>query len=210
MLLTEKYIDQVALWPKSGRHILAQADDGSVIVYQAYKPSIGEFVIEHGYFGGDFNYARMSWIKPNFLWMMYRSGWGTKQGQEVILAIRLRRQFFDNILAQAVGSTFMHSDYASPEQWERAIATSNIRLQWDPDHNPNGSPLQRRAIQLGMRGRVLKDYGRKEILEIMDMSAFVKEQRGNISSERIAELVTPVEREYLPDDPAIRTRLGLD
>jgi len=27
----------------------------------------------------------MSWIKPNFLWMMYRCGWGTKEGQQVTL-----------------------------------------------------------------------------------------------------------------------------
>jgi hypothetical protein len=27
----------------------------------------------------------MSWIKPNFLWMMYCSGWGTKQRQRIIL-----------------------------------------------------------------------------------------------------------------------------
>src|SRR4051794_29690087 len=46
----------------------------------------------------------MSWVKPNFLWMMYRSGWGAKEGQEVTLALRLRRQFFDALLAQAVPS----------------------------------------------------------------------------------------------------------
>jgi hypothetical protein len=29
-----------------------------------------------------------------------------------------------------------------------------VRLQWDPDHHPNGSPLKRRAIQLGLRNDV--------------------------------------------------------
>jgi len=24
---------------------------------------------------------RMTWIKPNFLWMMYRSGWASKKNQ---------------------------------------------------------------------------------------------------------------------------------
>ncbi|MFM7854759.1 MAG: DUF4291 family protein [Flammeovirgaceae bacterium] len=24
---------------------------------------------------------RMTWMKPNFLWMMYRSGWATKHNQ---------------------------------------------------------------------------------------------------------------------------------
>ena len=66
------------MWPKEGRHILAQFDDDTVIVYQAYRPSIGRYAAEHGAFGGDFSYSRMSWVKPNFLWMMYRSGWGTQ------------------------------------------------------------------------------------------------------------------------------------
>ena len=104
MLLTERYINQIDQWPKSGRHILAQFDTDSVILYQAYRPSIGQFASEHGYFGGDFSFSRMSWIKPNFLWMMYRSGWGTKPGQKVTLAIRIRRSFFDSLLTQAVES----------------------------------------------------------------------------------------------------------
>ena len=78
MVVTEPYKDQVAVWPKEGHHILAQFDDDAVIVYQAYRPSIGRYAAEHGAFGGDFSYSRMSWIKPNFLWMMYRSGWGTR------------------------------------------------------------------------------------------------------------------------------------
>ncbi|WP_256359170.1 DUF4291 family protein [Candidatus Marithrix sp. Canyon 246] len=58
--------------------------------------------LENGYFGGDFKYTRMSWIKTNFLWMMYRSGWGTKPDQEIILAIRLKTTFLDSVLTQAV------------------------------------------------------------------------------------------------------------
>ena len=102
MLPTKPYLDQLAGWPPKGRHILAHYDPDTIIVYQAYRPEIGHFAIEHGIFGGAFSYGRMSWIKPNFLWMMYRSGWGTKPGQEVILALRLSRRFFDNILAGAV------------------------------------------------------------------------------------------------------------
>src|SRR3974390_3276628 len=97
-LLTEPYLVQNARLPKTGRHILAQFDDESVIVYQAYRPAIGHFAAQHGYFGGEFSLNRMSWIKPNFLWMTYRSGWGTKEGQEVTLAVRLRRAAFDEIL----------------------------------------------------------------------------------------------------------------
>src|SRR5690348_5785268 len=100
------YINQEAMWPTSGRHILAQYDDSSFIVYQAYNPSIGRFAAQHGYFGGEFRYTRMSWCKPNFLWMMYRSGWGRKEGQEITLAVRLKRSFFDIVLALAVPSSY--------------------------------------------------------------------------------------------------------
>ena len=154
MLLTERYIDQVDHWSKFGRHILAQFDADLVIVYQAYRPSIGQFASEHGYFGGDFSYSRMSWIKPNFLWMMYRSGWGTKPGQEVTLAIRIRRSFFNNLLAQAVESIFTDSQYQIYEEWHKAVVSSSVRMQWDPDHHPRGADLPRRALQLGIRGRV--------------------------------------------------------
>ena len=104
-LIMEPYREQVEVWPKEGRHILAQFDDETVIVYQAYRPAIGRFAAENGAFGGDFSFSRMSWIKPNFLWMMYRSGWGTKEIQEVTLALRVRRTFFDTLLAEAVPSS---------------------------------------------------------------------------------------------------------
>ena len=87
-----RYVDQARGWPQSGRHILAQFDADSIYVYQAYRPSIARFAVEHQKFGGEFSLNRMSWIKPNFLWMMYRAGWATKEGQEHILAVRLRRK----------------------------------------------------------------------------------------------------------------------
>jgi Domain of unknown function (DUF4291) len=210
MLLTELYKDQVDYWPKSGRHILAQADDESIVVYQAYRPSIGQFTIEHGYFGGEFSYTRMSWIKTNFLWMMYRSGWGVKVGQEITLAIRLRRSFFDSLLLQAVESSFTGSQYSNYDEWNKAITRSSVRIQWDPDHHPRGAPLERRALQLGLRGKLLKDYGRQEILEIIDMTEFVEEQRANTTAANIAELIVPVERVYIPGNADIRAKLRID
>ena len=67
-LPTELYETQLRSWPCEGPHVLAHYDDLSIIVYQAYRPSIGRFAIEHGFLGGpDFSFSRMSWIKPNFL-----------------------------------------------------------------------------------------------------------------------------------------------
>jgi hypothetical protein len=137
-LITEPYAVQVRRWPQSGRHILAQFDDETVVVYQAYRPAIGHFAAARKYFGGEFSLNRMSWIKTNFLWMMYRSGWGTKEGQEVTLAIWLQREAFDGLLAQAVPSSFAAALYASEREWKRAVQHSEVRLQWDPDHGPRG------------------------------------------------------------------------
>src|SRR5687768_4712481 len=144
-LPTRTYLEQAADWPSSGRHILAHFDEDSVIVYQAYRLSIAKHALEHGQFGGpDFSWSRMSWIKPNFLWMMFRSGWATKSGQEIVLGLRIRRLFFDELLAGAVPSHHDEARYPNRSAWESAIAESSIRLQWDPDHDPAGTPLVRR------------------------------------------------------------------
>ena len=209
-LPTEPYILQARRWPAEGRHILAHYDAETIVVYQAYRPSIGEYVIKHGVFGGEFSYSRMSWIKPNFLWMMYRSGWGTKEGQEITLGLRLYRRYFDSLLSRAVGSSWDHSDHVTREAWQAAIATSEVRLQWDPDHAPNGRALDRRAIQLGLRGSALVAFGKRELLEVVDMTDFVAVQRSHLAEPELRQLTMPVERIYLPADASIARHLKLD
>lgn len=206
---TEPYLKQKEIWPSEGRHILAHFDETSVVVYQAYRPAIGHFAARQGYFGGEFSLSRMSWFKPNFLWMMYRSGWGTKEGQEVTLAVRIQREFFESVLEQAVPSSFDADLYDDGATWKSAVAASEVRLQWDPDHDPCGASLQRRAIQLGLRGQVLKEYARDAIIEIEDISSFVKTQRANAQAENYRKLLTPVERVYLPAQPEVVAKLKL-
>ena len=185
---------------------MAQFDDETVVVYQAYRPEIGHFAAKHGYFGGAFSLGRMSWIKPNFLWMMYRCGWASKDGQEVVLAVTIERRAFDEILAAAVPSSYGQVDrFASTAEWSNAVKTSDVRLQWDPDHGPSGAPLERRAIQLGLRGDVLARYARPWIRSIEDISDFVRAQAKLRGSN---ELVTPSEDVY-PVSPETAAILGL-
>jgi hypothetical protein len=205
---TEAHLAQRTRWPARGRHILAQFDADSVVVYQAYRPSIGEYAAAHGDFlGGGFSLDRMSWIKPNFLWMMYRCGWAQKDGQEVVLAVTIQRAAFDAILAAAVPSSHDTRRWATHDEWKLAVAASDVRLQWDPDHGPGGEPLERRAIQLGMRGKVLAQYAKPWILSIEDITPFVREQ--HVVFQRRGELVTPREEVY-PCTPATAEQLGLD
>ena len=208
-LLTEPYLKQVIRWPQTGCHILAQFDRECIVVYQAFSPVIGNFALKHGYFGGEFKLSRMSWIKTNFLWMMYRSGWGTKAGQEVVLAIWLKRKVFEEILTQAVHSSYVPEIYPSRTQWQLALKHSPVRLQWDPDYNPCQKPMKRRAIQLGLRGRVLSSYAKNWIEQIEDISDLVRQQYPNRLLRNQMQLLTPRESVYPITDSRLAQQLGL-
>lgn len=204
-LLTENYLEQMKRWPTAGRHVLAQYDEETVIVYQAYRAAIAEYAVQHGRFGGAFSFSRMSWIKPNFLWMMYRSGWASKEGQERVLAIRLLRSGFDAICQQSVISTYDPSRYVDRATWQSDVNRSDVRLQWDPDHGPSGNRLERRAVQLGLRSQVLRDYSDRWITEILDITEFVHTQKEILDRDGKDVLKTPVEMVY----PAV-PQLGAD
>jgi len=206
----EPYCKQVQLVPGAGRYILAHFDDQHIVVYQAYRPETAHYVLEHGIFGGpNFSYRRMSWVKTSFLWMMYRCGWATKAGQERVLAIWLRRTFFEQVLAQAVLTTFDERAYPSLSAYQAAFRAARVRLQWDPDRLPTCARCGgRRAIQLGLRGSTLEEYGQREIVEVIDMTAFVKEQRSN-AAPPYADLVVPVQRVYEPASRDVRRRIQL-
>lgn len=195
---TEPYYQQLRQWPAAGQHILASYDDHSIVVYQAYRASIARHALEHGFLGGpDFSFSRMSWIKPNFLWMMYRSAWGTQPGQEYVLGLRIRRAFFDGLLRAAVPSSFAAAGFATVQDWQAAVQASEVRLQWDPDHAPSGAKCERRAVQLGLRGQALCALATEQLLEVIDMSPFVAEQRLYALDDSLA-LLTPRERVYEP------------
>lgn len=206
----ERYVEQVKQWPSDGQHILAQYTDTYIVVYQAYRPSIGHFAANNQYFGGEYSYSRMSWIKPNFLWMMYRSGWGEKQGQEIILAIKIKLEYFEEILKNAVPSTFQASKYRDKEEWKSASQASSVRLQWDPDHDPQGNKILRRAVQLGLRNELLEPFKGDGIVEIEDINSFVNEQREHALTGNYDELITPKEKIYIPLNDEAAVNVGID
>ncbi len=207
-LLTEPYRTQLVRWPNSGRHILSQFDDESVIVYQANTRHRSLRCPTWLFRRSLYSLSRMSWIKSNFLWMMYRSDWASKEGQEVVLAVRLKRSAFDEILRRAVHSTFVSEVYESESAWKAAVGRSDVRLQRDPDHNLSGAPVERRAIQLGLRGEVLAKYAMEWLLGIEDVSEFVREE-GENSKSPYDRLITPREEVYPVNDPEVAARLGV-
>ncbi len=210
-LKTIKYQDYLKQIPQKGHHILAQQTEDKILVYQAYNPSIANYALEHQRFGGKYySYSRMSWIKPNFLWMMYRCGWAQKKDQDRVLGIWLKKSDFDIILGEAVYSSFQPDAYQTRENWKEELADKEVRLQWDPDHDVYGEKQERRAIQLGIKGKLLHEFGTEMIVEIIDMTPFVKAQKLLIDTNQLSELLTPSESTYKSNDPALNQQLRIN
>jgi hypothetical protein len=207
-IVWKPYAEVSSRWPQRGRHILASFTQDEIVVYQAYRPEIADVAVAQQRFGSPFSLQRMSWIKPNFLWMMYRCGWASKPDQQRVLAIHLPRSAFDQILAQAVWSSYQPDLHASQQAWSEAVRDSDVRLQWDPDHNPTGQPQERRAIQLGMRGRTLEKFATEWPMRIEDITPIVHQQHQHISTP--GELLVPEERPVLVTGAAVRQQLKLE
>ena len=168
--------------------------------------------MRHGRFwGAGFSFSRMSWIKPNFSVDDVSVGVGDEgENQEATLGLRVRRDFFEEILGEAVPSSWDRGQHASEAEWSAAVGRSAVRLQWDPDHGPTGEPLERRAIQLGLRGEMLRRFSDEELLEVVDLSDFVAEQRGVLAARGKAGILVPRERVFWSGDKGLSRRLGLD
>lgn len=178
------------------KQIRAIYNNNTIRVYQAYKKSIAAEAVKLGHFGNNFKMERMSWIKPSFLWMMYRSGWASKEGQEHILAIDIKRIGFDFITENAVISSFNQNIGITNKQWKKDIKTSEIRYQWDPERNIYGNPLDYRSIQFGLRGTILKKYVYEWTVNIEDITEYVKNTKDLILSGENIENILPQEKEY--------------
>ena len=156
------------------KQIRAVFDERTIRVYQAYSPAIAEEAVRLGTFGGRFSLTRMTWIKPSFLWMMYRCGWAEKPGQERVLAIDITRGGFDFAVNNAVASSVGASGI-SAEEWKRRVAESDIRVQWDPEKDVYGNSLPYRSIQLGLRGQAVRAYVSEWIVGVSDITDYVHE-----------------------------------
>lgn len=139
----------------------------------------------------------MTWIKPSFLWMMYRCGWGTKENQEHILAIDMKREAFDFVIQTAVISVYDDSLGISYEEWKDQIKKSDIRCQWDPERDLFGNPLGYRSVQLGLRGGAVKKYVDEWIEEITDLTFYVKELREQKNKGTDISSLLPKEKIYV-------------
>jgi hypothetical protein len=181
--------------------VRAAFDDDTVTVYQAYAPAIADEALRLGTFGPAFSLGRMTWIKPSFGWMLYRSGYGRKPGQERVLRISISHEGFRAALAGAVPSSFQRHLYPERDAWAAALRASPVRYQWDPDRDLRLVAQPRRAIQLGIAGPFVRRYVGEWIRRVEDVTALAH------AIEAGAQPPVPAERPY-PLDPATLRTLG--
>jgi len=155
--------------------IRAIFDDKTIRVYQAYRPEIAEPALAAGRFVPPFKMGRMTWIKPSFNWMMYRSGFASKPGQEFVLGIDITREGFEWALANAALSSFILGVHISHETWKAQVESKLVRVQWDPERNWKLEPIQgTRAIQIGLSGEAVERYIRNWIVRIENVTPIAR------------------------------------
>ena len=174
--------------PTQSQFFRAEFDDEGVYFYQAYCDEIANHALRHGRLGGpSWGSIRMTWIKPSFAWMLYRSGYGHKPGQTRVLKIKLSHVAVAEILrrctlavsnrrrtAKSKSCDFDRAE-EEPQKCSTSAERSSIqvrchgpgsgRVQWDPERDlyarEGREPrrlLRDRAIQIGVAGAVSEFY----------------------------------------------------
>jgi hypothetical protein len=180
------------------RQVRALFSAHTITVYQAYPPDVAERALAVGYFTSPFKLRRMTWIKPSFLWMMYRSGWATKPGQEQILAVQITREGFEWALGHSVLSSYEPGTYASQQEWAERKRTSPVRIQWDPERSLSLEPLPWRSIQIGLSGEAVSQYVNNWITGLADITRTAHEIRDLVAAgeHENAQAGLPAEQPY--------------
>jgi hypothetical protein len=193
------------------REIRADFDRDTIVIYQAYSPAIADAALKAGKFVAPFSFRRMTWIKPSFLWLMHRSNWGQKGGQERVLAVRLTRAGWEKALALAVLTSFEPAVFRSAEDWRAQFDGARVHLQWDPERSLRGAGLPHHSIQVGLSRHVISEYVEEWVTGIEDITPRVRKMYDLIQSGKAdsAKRHLPPERVFpVPDH--LRRRLWLD
>ncbi|WP_189249356.1 DUF4291 domain-containing protein [Streptosporangium pseudovulgare] len=176
------------------RQIRASFTDEAITVYQAYDPAVAAPAVTAQRFVPPFKRERMTWIKPSFLWMMYRCGWAEKPGQTRVLAVDITREGFEWALGH---SCLSHPDAGTdPTAWRNRLRESPVRIQWDPERDPHHNALPYRSIQVGLSGDAAARYADQWILGITDLTDRVHDVRQALRDGKDVTGMLPAERPY--------------
>lgn len=188
--------------------IRADYERETLVIYQAFSPAIADAAIKVQRFVPPFSFHRMTWIKPSFLWLMHRSNWGQKSGQERILGVRLKRAGWEKALSLAVLTSFQPAVFRSAEDWRDQFHKAQVHVQWDPERSLRGAGLPYGSIQVGLSRHIIREYVEEWIMGIEDLTPRVRKiydflRRGQADK---AKRQVPPERVY-PVSSEIARRL---
>lgn len=190
--------------------IRADYDRDTIVVYQAYPRPIAEPALQHGRFVAPFSFGRMTWIKPSFLWLMERSNWGRKTGQEHVPTVRITRRGWEEALGQAVLTHPERGVYRDAEDWRRQFDAAPVHVQWDPERSLRGAALDHKSIQVGLSRHVIERYVQEWIVEIRDLTPLVRKLSSLIHSGDAAKAKPLLPRESVyPVEARLTKRLGM-
>ena len=184
--------------------IRAAYDEHTLTVYQAYHPAIAlPAVAQQSLVLPGFKATRMTWIKPSFLWMMYRSGWATKVNQERILALKIKRTGLEWALQHACLSRFEAAAHLNPTEWEDSLQAAPVRIQWDPERDLHFQPLPHRAIQIGLSGEAVSRYLHDWVVEMTDVTDLAHEVHALVEGGHLSEATARLPHERIYPTPAM-------
>lgn len=180
------------------RQIRADFDANTIVVYQAYPPAISDVAVAAGRFVAPFSFTRMTWIKPSLLWLMHRSNWARKSGQERILAVRLTRTGWEQALSQAVLTAPVPAIHGSTAAWSAAFDNASVHVQWDPERSLRGAALNHYSIQVGVGRTLIRNYAEDWVVGLTDLTATVHKIAALVRANQTAKAqrLLPPERPY--------------
>lgn len=192
------------------REIRADYDSRSIVVYQAFSATIAEPALAAQRFVTPFSLERMTWIKPSFLWLMERSNWGRRSGQERILAVRITRAGWEEALGMGVLTEPDPKFYPNRAIWQERFAATPVHIQWDPERSLRGQSLLHGSIQVGLSRHIITRYVEEWTLGIQDYTPRVRkiEMLLRQGKEREARALLPQERVY-PLPIVLRRQVGI-
>lgn len=184
--------------PEPKFRVRARHTDTTVTVYQAYAPGTGRAAARDGRFPASWKRDRMTWVKPSFLWMMYRCGWGTKENQETVLAVEISREGFVWALRNSCLSHYVPALHGDQGAWKRQLREAPARVQWDPERDLRLDPLPYRSLQLGLAGEAAARYADEWVVGIEDVTPLAREIHGLVRAGELerASVLVPEERPY--------------
>jgi len=178
--------------------IRAVYDKYTITVYQAFNKIIAKSAVDNQTFvAPPFKMDRMTWIKPSFLWMMYRSGWATKENQEHILSIKIKRSGFEWALKNSCLSHFDARKHISYEDWQEAMRKSPVRIQWDPEKDIFLQPLNYRSLQIGLSGIAIEKYISDWIISIEDITEYCRKICQLVEQNNVNQATTMLPNEKI-------------